>query len=299
MSWYKDPFRHSLASKGVRSSLSVSRRDALQDLKRVAVSIGEPPTMKQYDEEGRYSSQTIVARAPKTMGDRGWNSALKAADVKSKAKDEDYDRLLVEEGVKKLPFAAKKSLAAFQDEFRERFFAYSQESSDPEQVKSSLMSEFGLSRSEVEDLLQEEGVMRFAYKRKKSMAYKFIDDGAGDPVEFVHNNLKATGDHSVGDFWSGVKYTLFHPWKDADGEWVEYNVAAGKNNVLLSKDKFERAEQRAAAISARVLTQANVESLLEKGKDRSFRQIITELEFGRRTGDEKEDERLIKDHLEK
>jgi len=300
MSWYKDPFRHSLASKGVKTNFSVSKRDALDDLKRVAVEMGDAPTMKEYEEKGRYSPSTIVAKAPKTMGDRGWDSALKAADVKSVNKqDKDYDDILVKGGIRKLPFAAKKSFSAFQDEFRDRFFIYSQEFSDPELVKSRLMSEFGLSRPEVEDMLQDEGVMRFAYKRKKSMAYKFIDDGAGDPVEFVHNNLKATGDHSVGDFWSGVKYTLFHPWKDADGEWVEYNVAAGKNNVLLSKDKFERAEQRAAAISARVLTQANVESLLEKGKDRSFRQIITELEFGRRTGDEKEDERLIKDHLEK
>ena len=301
MSWYKDPFRHSLASKGVKTNFSVSKRDALDDLKRVAVEMGDAPTMKEYEEKGRYSPSTIVAKAPKTMGDRGWDSALKAADVKSVNKqDKDYDDILVKGGIRKLPFAAKKSFSAFQDEFRDRFFIYSQEFSDPELVKSRLMSEFGLSRPEVEDMLQDEGVMRFAYvKKRKSMAYKFIGGKDEDPVKFIDMNLKATADHSIDKFWSGVKYTLGHPFEDADGEWIEYNMIAGNKNVLLSKDKAERAEQRGAAIFARVASQANMEPLIERGKNRSFRQIVTELEFGRRDGDEKEDERLIKDHLEK
>jgi hypothetical protein len=262
MSWYKDPFRHSLASKGVKTNLSVSRRDALNDLKRVAVEIGDTPTMKEYEEKGRYSPTTVIAKAPKTMGDRGWNSALKAANV-----DKDYDGVLVKEGIRKLPFAAKKSFSAFQDEFRDRFFIYSQEFSDSELVKSRLMSEFGLSRPEVEDLLQDEGVMRFAYvKKRKSMAYKFIGGKDEDPVKFIDANLKATADHSIDKFWSGVKYTLGHPFEDADGEWIEYNMIAGNKNVLLSKDKAERAEQRGAAIFARVASQANMEPLIERVK---------------------------------
>jgi len=129
-------------------------------------------------------------------------------------------------------------------------------------------------------------------------SYRFIGSKDEDPSNFIQDNIKPTGDHSVDKFWSGSKYTIFHPFKDADGEWVEYNMLAGNKDIKLAKDKAERMEQRFAAIFARVASQANVEALVDKEQNKSFRQAAVEIEFGRRDGDEKDDEALIKSHEE-
>ena len=362
--WYNEPYRHSLAAKGVRTSL-LSKKSQLIDEKYVS-GLDKPgvpsseAVNKSYDEYikdfdtiialknlelvGLERERKVLSENPEDFSELFGDSAphirirprvepgeeeealassvmnwAEGSELRRKAK-KDFDENLLrdsyfspstyfekEEELAKLGLAAKVP----EEEFRDRFAYYHRNLGlDSDETKMALMSEFDLSPSEVEDELQELGPMRYAYKRK-SMAtkmdselahatgdYDFIGGKGDDPIDFISGNLKSTEDHSLDKWWSSVKYTLLHPFKDADGEWVEYNMLAG-HPIHLSDDKMERAEQRGAAIFARVASQANIEPLIERGKNRSFRQVALDLAFGRRTGDEKDDEALIKRYEEK
>jgi hypothetical protein len=121
---------------------------------------------------------------------------------------------------------------------------------------------------------------------RKSMAskdYLFIGATDENPRQFIKENLESHEDHSIGHYAKGVEYVLKHPFKDLDGDWVSYNEAAG-NHVELSKHPVERAEERGAALFGRVLSQANMEPLIERGQGRTFREITGDILFGRRSG---------------
>ena len=110
-------------------------------------------------------------------------------------------------------------------------------------------------------------------------------DGKEDAHAYAKRNLKSDFDGSPDDriahFSAGVKETLFHPVDDLDAEWLEYSKVAGKPE-LLSDDRMERATQRGAALFGRVVTQANVEPIVDHKKDRTFREVMMDIEFGRR-----------------
>jgi hypothetical protein len=111
-----------------------------------------------------------------------------------------------------------------------------------------------------------------------------------DLKSYVKRNTEGHEKNGLKKFEKGVKETIFHPEKDLDGEWKEYTSVAdnkyygpqGKSEKL-SKDKIIRTEQRGAALVGRVVSQANVEPLIDKNEDRSFRDIMMDIEFGRRT----------------
>jgi hypothetical protein len=137
--WRNESYRHSLSARGIktslaakeynikeidkdynnatvegggykwklkRTSLAVSDKEALNDVKRVAVEIGDIPTRKEYAELGKYDPLTVITKSH--SGDEKWSSALSAAGLTSnKRLDRDYNEVLREEKIRKLPFAAK------------------------------------------------------------------------------------------------------------------------------------------------------------------------------------------------
>lgn len=116
-----------------------------------------------------------------------------------------------------------------------------------------------------------------------SKDYSFIGAADENPGEFIKENLESHEDHSIEHYAKGIEYVLKHPFKDLDGDWLSYNEAAG-NHVELSKHPVERAEERGAALFGRVLSQANMEPLIERGQGRTFREITMDIAFGRRSG---------------
>jgi len=103
--------------------------------------------------------------------------------------------------------------------------------------------------------------------------------------QYVERNLKSnfqgTPEDRVRDFARGVREMALTPMHDYDEEWEEFSTVAGKPE-LLSDDPMERWSQRGAAIFGRVITQANVEPIVDYHKDRNFREIMMDIAFGRR-----------------
>lgn len=104
--------------------------------------------------------------------------------------------------------------------------------------------------------------------------------------QYAHRNVistfEGTPDDRIHNFAKGVRSTILHPMTDLDEEWEEYSKVAGKPE-LLSDDWLERWSQRGAALFGRVATQANVEPIVDVKKDRTFREVMMDVEFGRRT----------------
>jgi len=112
-----------------------------------------------------------------------------------------------------------------------------------------------------------------------------------EPVQdYLKRNLSSieNGDR-LKKFSTGVRQMIAHPWKDLDGEWQEYTALVDNkpygprgHSEKLSKDKVLRAQQRGAALFGRVASQANVEPLIDGDQNRTFREIMMDIEFGRR-----------------
>jgi hypothetical protein len=107
---------------------------------------------------------------------------------------------------------------------------------------------------------------------------------------YVKRNVDGHEKHGLEKFEKGVGNMARHPIKDLDGEWKEYTSVASNDyygpqgqSEKLSRDKYERTVQRGSALVGRIVTQANVEPIIDKNQDRSFRDIMLDIEFGRRT----------------
>jgi hypothetical protein len=100
--------------------------------------------------------------------------------------------------------------------------------------------------------------------------------------EYINRNLKKNRDDNIKDFWTGVKDVLLHPVTEGQKDFQSYEEAAGHGRIPLAKDNVGRAEEAGAGIVGRVVSQANMEPMLDHGKDRTFREDIIDLEFGRR-----------------
>jgi len=98
--------------------------------------------------------------------------------------------------------------------------------------------------------------------------------------DYVHRNVVRTQHGGWPVFKASVVQELQHPWKDLDGDWKRYNLVAGRKERL-SSDGVQRAEQRGAALTARVITQANVEPLIDHGKHSTARSLAGDVMFGR------------------
>jgi hypothetical protein len=77
-----------------------------------------------------------------------------------------------------------------------------------------------------------------------------------------------------------------HPWLDYDNEYARYLKAAGETPVRREGDfgaegHIERAAERGAAVVGRVVSQANVEPMLDHGEGGSARDIALDVFFGR------------------
>jgi hypothetical protein len=104
-----------------------------------------------------------------------------------------------------------------------------------------------------------------------------------DANQYVRRSLRGSGrsaDQKMRDFSQGVRNTLFHPINELDKEWCGLERAAGKDGIPAA-DRMERVAERGAALVGRVITQANAEPLIDKGKGRNFRGITTDIIFGR------------------
>jgi len=108
--------------------------------------------------------------------------------------------------------------------------------------------------------------------------------------EYLKRNLDGGEKHGLEKFEHGAVQMAKHPMKDLDGEWKEYTSLTdnkvygpyGHAEPLAKKHSMERWMQRGAALFGRVASQANVEPIIDAKQDRSFREIMLDIEFGRR-----------------
>jgi hypothetical protein len=113
-------------------------------------------------------------------------------------------------------------------------------------------------------------------------------DGKVSEEDYIGGNLKRTQEGGWPAFKKSVVEQTKHPMKDLDEDWTRYTAIAnndvygpaGKSEPL-STDRVQRAEQRAAADVAKIITQANVEPLIDHGKNSTARDLTVDLVFGR------------------
>lgn len=68
-----------MATNGpVEPGVEITRPDLIAELNHLYRQLGEPPTMREMDFQGRYASSTYQYR----FG--SWNAALRAADIPTK-----------------------------------------------------------------------------------------------------------------------------------------------------------------------------------------------------------------------
>jgi hypothetical protein len=92
-------------------------------------------------------------------------------------------------------------------------------------------------------------------------------------------SLKRTNHGGTKAFLDGVKQETQHPVKSLDREYERYRDAAGKPRTR--ERGVQRAEERGAALIGRVVTQANMEPLLDHGGKQNVRDVLLDIEFGR------------------
>lgn len=133
---------------------------------------------------------------------------------------------------------------------------------------------------------------RYLVRKKVPINTYGWKDDKKDASGYIHENVDGDGsspEKKMHDFKKGVKETVFSPGKDLDGEWTEYTKTAdneyygakGKPEKL-SSDGVERVQQRGAALVGRVVSQANVEPLIDDEDGRTFRESMMDFTFGRR-----------------
>ena len=129
------------------------------------------------------------------------------------------------------------------------------------------------------------------YMAKKCDTAIFSTTKDEDAQTFIKRNVTAeTNGDGLQQFREDVSEMGRHPMKDLDGEWEEYtslaeNKSYGKYGVpeKLSTNRMERAQQRGAALFGKVVSQANVEPLVDKKEaNRTMRDITVDFLFGRR-----------------
>jgi len=107
--------------------------------------------------------------------------------------------------------------------------------------------------------------------------------------QFVHRSVDARENPGLEKWWRSVEFSAAHPWLDYDNEYARYLKAAGETPVKHDDfgvdDRIEHAAERGAAVVGRVVSQANVEPLIDHGKDGSARDIALDIFFGREDPD--------------
>jgi len=118
---------------------------------------------------------------------------------------------------------------------------------------------------------------------------KWLEADSDEPLdEYIMENVVRKEHGGWPAFRDELKKDFQHPMNDLDDDWERYTSLAdndvygpvGKSEKL-SKDRVERAEQRGAANMARILSQANVEPLLDHGRESTARDLAVDLVFGR------------------
>ena len=138
---------------------------------------------------------------------------------------------------------------------------------------------------------QKFGGWESAKEEEQYMARKMLwlegSSPSESPQEYVLENVKSRPG-GMKKFTKEVKFGAVHPMKDLDDDWERYTALAdndvygprGKPEPLAS-DKIHRSVQRGAALMAKVLSQANVEPLLDHGENSNARDLMLDLQFGR------------------
>jgi hypothetical protein len=268
--WHFESIRHSLAAKGIKTWQ--------KEYKSLVKSFpGENPRLtKEFarfrqEDPGKYNK----FRVKKTKDGKelvfGRNKKTHTWELQS---------VLVKKSMAGKYDNIKKHPEAYDDVLSNRILKHRAKFEELRNIKY-------VSKEELDAFIAEDRAIREEIKQRSSFAakdYSFIGTADESPGKFIKENLRATEDHSIEHYAKGVEYVLKHPLKDLDGDWESYNESAGNGHVELSKHPIERAEERGAALFGRVLSQANMEPLIERGQGRTFREITMDVAFGRRSG---------------
>jgi hypothetical protein len=120
-------------------------------------------------------------------------------------------------------------------------------------------------------------------EKKSSMVAKqdILFGGKNEkPDAYIERSLKPNSKDGLKEFTADVRRMIYDPKGEYDREWKSLEGAAGLPKKL-SKDPINRAEERAAALMGRVLTQENMQPMLDKEKDKNVRGVALDILFGR------------------
>jgi hypothetical protein len=126
------------------------------------------------------------------------------------------------------------------------------------------------------------------YFNSEKMKWLDADDDNETINEYIAENVIRKNHGGWPLFRDSVKEQFKHPMRDVDADWMSFTTVDAKVHggkpEQLSRNKIERMQQRGAAITANVISQANVEPLIDHGRDSSLREVMTDVMFGRQTG---------------
>lgn len=283
LGWRKESYRHYLARKGIRTKMH-QHKNVLKGGK------GDRLHPWQVDQKELQ---------------KGIKVELEHTGNKTLAEDIAYDHLAempdyytrLERMEKKKTYAAKKEYVIYDDDIDVISDVIDEVPKGLELGQRIAPNKLLITREEAEKRLN---IARFGHDPEKlkhaAKQQHFAKKGWSDTTKdedansYIKRNVKSTshGDRTK-NFLNGVKKTA-HTGKDLDEEWKEYTKLVdnerygpyGHADKLAPKGSVERWNQRGAALFGRVVSQANVEPVVDHEKNRSFREVMMDIEFGRR-----------------
>lgn len=121
----------------------------------------------------------------------------------------------------------------------------------------------------------EKGKKKRKAKKRKYDAGKKVDD----VQSYIRREAGSNGEKH--DFMHEVSEQIRHPIRDMDGDWKSMVTASG--HKYRKENGIDLVEDRAAATVGKVLSQANIEPLVDKNEaQRPAREVSIDVLFGRR-----------------
>ena len=317
--WFRDNYRHSLAARGIKTSFYRKEPKGFYDKMmeeeiRVAKKVAKDDKFISEDQI-KANKKDIAERLFQFSGSKTIAVSSPSPIVQKLAEE-----MEMEEKIKKLEEEQKKELDENKSNMSSKKLAEELKQLDLDMIdgkmneeeyneklakieKNEDMAWFGkkqLTPEEVDAKLNEEHAAlkkigeskeepekKEDKEEKSSMANKKISDsnvlfGASHekPQDYIDRSLKRNSNDGLKEFTRDVKYMITNPKGEYDNEWKSYEDAAGRPKKL-SKDPVNRSEERAAALMGRVLTQENMQPLIDKEKGRNVRGFALDILFGR------------------
>jgi hypothetical protein len=276
--WKYDNYRHSLAARGISTSRFNAVVGPIRGKKPAFVMLDESQIYKQLENELRNRDADMEAISMYDVAKKN----NKILGIKEKPEflwivgDKTFEPIPVKEDLQNILVKKQVDEALMRELAEERAIIEDAEKhigeiQELEKIKENL-EELEPERDEFIDMID---------RRKKADERFFRMSAKETPGQYIKHELAS---HQHGDklnnFKSSVGQLFSHPLGAADREWLSDERAAGHRSHL-SKDPINRAEERAAAVTGVVITEGNVQPMLDYEKNKNTRESAVDILFGR------------------